>query len=396
MFSEVIKALLSCEGMFEKIVNFFSTTVTPIDVFKTRFKRSSGKLKIGFCSIFPPFVNGVAAANYYMLRELLKRKDIELSIIPIKNKFDKRLFSDYTLRFSMLSDSRLDVVVFFGLGHQFEKYWRKVRCKTIAWQTIHGCEKYVQSEKNILKQVRNADRVFALTRWAESWYKLAISQVLYIPHGVDTSLFFPRRNKNSFTCLFVSRMHYYKGFAAFLDALLLVFQKDDAIVARIVAPVDTNSPYLSEIENKMRYLQATYPARLIVNSSWIPYEDIPLQYTNADVLIFTSDNEGFGLPLIEAMSSGIPCICLDRQPMSEIVLDGKTGFCLSSVKDVRKYHGFNFPDPALIAEKIILLKNNSVLKTKLGANARKRVEEEYDLRLVIDKLIDACKKLCKK
>lgn len=374
--------------------NFFNTVITPFDFIKNYFEKSSGKMRIGFCSIFPPFMNGVAAANYYMLKELLKRTDVEIFIIPIKNKFDKRLFSECKLRFSYLSDHRLDVVVFFGLGNQFEQYRKQVRCKTIAWQTVHGYEKYVENEKAILEQVKKADFVFALTKWAEKWYRSVISYVSYIPHGVDTRLFFPKKNNGSFTCLFVSRVHYYKGFAAFLDALSIVFKKDADIMARVVAPVDENSPYLSEIEDKMRVLQTMYPSRLIMNTSWISYEGIPAQYQNADVLIFTSDNEGFGLPLIEAMSSGIPCICLDHQPMSEIVLDGKTGFCLPAIKNKRLYHGFGFPDPEDIAEKILLLKGDSSLREKMGAAGRRRVKTEYDLKMIIDKLISECEKLC--
>ncbi len=382
--------------MFKRIIQYAATTITPIDRVKSFFAGSSGKIKVGFCSIFPPFVNGVAAANYYMLKELGKRTDIELWIIPVKNKFDKKLFFDIPLNFTTVSDSKLDVVVFFGLGNQFESYRKKTRCKTIAWQTIHGYDTYPEEEIAILNQVKRADKVCALTKWAENWYRRKINNVLYLPHGVDTSLFFPHEREDTFTCIFVSRTHYYKGIAAFLDVLKILFKKDTDILARIVAPVDKNSPFLNEISETLDELKKKYPARLKINTGWVDYKDMPAQYQNADVLVFPSNNEGFGLPLIEAMSSGIPCICLDHQPMSEIVINGETGFCIPSITDISQYHGFNFPDPVCIADKILLLKNNKTLRDKLGKNARKRVKIEYDLRTVIDKLIDECKSLSQK
>ncbi|MFY9228216.1 MAG: glycosyltransferase [Candidatus Microsaccharimonas sp.] len=48
-------------------------------------------------------------------------------------------------------------------------------------------------------------------------------------------------------------------------------------------------------------------------------------YDKADILLMTSDLEGFALVLVEAMARGIPCACFDYVGLEEIVRDGKNG-----------------------------------------------------------------------
>ena len=176
----------------------------------------------------------------------------------------------------------------------------------------------------------------------------------------------------------------------FLDSIPLVLEKDKTIYFRIVAPIDKNSPYLNEVENKIELLLKKYPLNIVIDTRWIPYNEIPKQYANADVLIFSSNNEGFGIPLIEAMSAEIPCIVLNKKPMNEIVIHGKTGYCLAPEKNTQRYHGFTFPAPEDIAKKVLFLKENPHVKKKLGKKAKEHVFSHYTLSSIIDQLLSFC------
>jgi glycosyltransferase involved in cell wall biosynthesis len=51
---------------------------------------------------------------------------------------------------------------------------------------------------------------------------------------------------------------------------------------------------------------------------YVPDEHLPLLYGGAEVFVFPSLAEGFGLPVLEAMACGTPVICSDSTAMPEI------------------------------------------------------------------------------
>lgn len=398
--------------MLQRLIRYCNTTVYPWEIWHTYLTNlldsapffskkqqasQKRKLRIGFCSLFPPFPNGTAAASYYIIQKLANLEDIELRLIPLKNKIDKKLFSSLHVLFTTPEDHTLDVILFFGLGNEYKKYSKHAYAKKVAWQTLHEDPATHQSEQKIIDQLRDADLVLALTKWTEIIYKKQLAHVAYVPLGVDTKLFKRASERKRFICLFVSRIHYYKGIAPFLDAIPLVLEKDQDIYFRIVAPHDKNSPYLTEIYEKIMCLtEERYKKNIEIKTEWIPYNFIPKIYSEASVLIFPSNNEGFGLPLIEAMSAEVPCIVLDKKPMSEIIVHGKTGFCLSAGKEEEKYHNFAFPDPKEIAEKILFLKKNPRKREEMGKEGRKRVLEHYALPNIINRLVKYCEIIAEK
>jgi glycosyltransferase involved in cell wall biosynthesis len=59
----------------------------------------------------------------------------------------------------------------------------------------------------------------------------------------------------------------------------------------------------------------------ILFTGFVPDEDLPGLYAGADVLVYPSLFEGFGLPLIEAMASGVPVVASDAPALRETMGD---------------------------------------------------------------------------
>jgi glycosyltransferase-like protein len=55
----------------------------------------------------------------------------------------------------------------------------------------------------------------------------------------------------------------------------------------------------------------------------VPSEKMPLLYASADVFVFPSVKEGWGLVLLEAMSAGVPVESSNIPPMTEFLRDGE-------------------------------------------------------------------------
>ena len=64
-----------------------------------------------------------------------------------------------------------------------------------------------------------------------------------------------------------------------------------------------------------------------VKEGWVTYlgfveaDELPLLYAGARVFVFPSLYEGFGLPLLEAMASGIPVVCSNAATLPEVTGD---------------------------------------------------------------------------
>lgn len=102
-----------------------------------------------------------------------------------------------------------------------------------------------------------------------------------------------------------------------------------------------------------------------------------------DCLLIPSQSEGFGLPIIEAQSCGVPVITHDWTTMPEAIKDGETGFLVKTAYK-RWTLGANYfavPDTQDIVDKMELMFNAD--RKKMGENARKYMLEKYDFTNVL-------------
>jgi 1,2-diacylglycerol 3-alpha-glucosyltransferase len=69
------------------------------------------------------------------------------------------------------------------------------------------------------------------------------------------------------------------------------------------------------------------------------------RFASCDVCLAPSRWEGLGLPLYEATAFGLPIITNDKPPMSEMVLDGRSGILVASVPNGEARSGITAWDP---------------------------------------------------
>ncbi len=96
-------------------------------------------------------------------------------------------------------------------------------------------------------------------------------------------------------------------------------------------------------------------------------------YAEADVLVVTSEHEGFCVPVVEAMASGLPVVAFDQGAVPEVL--GGAGVLVSD------------KDPYALAQGIAALLGDSARRRELVAAGRRRVAA-LDLDTAADRFVD--------
>ena len=115
----------------------------------------------------------------------------------------------------------------------------------------------------------------------------------------------------------------------------------------------------------------------VVFTGYVPEAAKAAHFTLADVFLFPSAMEGFGLTVVEAMSAGLPVVSSDRGSLPELVLDGEGGFVCDPGR------------PERFVDRVALLLGDRTLREKLGAANRERVARLFRW----DRCVDATRRV---
>lgn len=87
----------------------------------------------------------------------------------------------------------------------------------------------------------------------------------------------------------------------------------------------------------------------VVTTGWLEDDVLAAALAGADALVFPSLYEGFGLPVLEAMSAGVPVLCSDRTAIPEVAGDAALYFDPENVGAIASAIARADADPALRA-----------------------------------------------
>lgn len=108
--------------------------------------------------------------------------------------------------------------------------------------------------------------------------------------------------------------------------------------------------------------RAALEARLpnAVFAGFLVDDELAAAYASSDIFLFPSDTETFGNVTLEAMASGLPCVCADATGSRSLVEEGATGFLVLS-GDVDAY-----------AARLQSLVQDTSSRARMGAAGRAR------------------------
>lgn len=115
------------------------------------------------------------------------------------------------------------------------------------------------------------------------------------------------------------------------------------------------------------------------------HDVVAKEMTAFDVLLQPSTNEGFGLPIIEAQSKGIPVIVNNCTAMPELVVEGVTGeICDTYYKRFTGQQGYVYTaDVNYLLEKMNKLYNKLGKKNTIAKDCRKHIIDNYNVETIV-------------
>lgn len=243
------------------------------------------------------------------------------------------------------------------------KVWKQKLVFTIKGDYL--IEKRRWRYMNALTQ-KTADAITTPSQFLKE--RLNISDAIIIPNAIFSNDYLPvvHEEKTKINLVTVTNFSFRdksEGIIKIIEVLEDIKKTTDM---EIIYTVVGGGPYLQKVIKKSQNSQLS-----IKYTGFIPNPSTVLQ--QSDIFIYHSIHDNFPNVFLEAMASGLPIITNNVGAVAEIIESNESGF-IASERDVY----FNT---------LLELISNHNERRRIGNNARKRAEENYDWNRILPQYI---------
>src|SRR3989304_216423 len=246
----------------------------------------------------------------------------------------------------------------------------------------------IQDVVTMKSTIRQAKQIIVSTKreYEEAInYGISKDKLEIIPYGIDTKLYEGKAVHNlqelksdsdQIILLFVGRINRARPLEPIIEAVNSLDKVILAIVGDEGQGAGTQRKgYLEELKLLIKKTSLEKRVKFIGPKYG---QELPDCYLSADIFIYSSLHESFGLPILEAAAAGLPIISTSVGIASELVQDSETGFFIND-------------NPNQIREKISLLLKRDV-REEFGRKLKTMAGKHYDKDIVVEQYIELYKR----
>ncbi len=338
--------------------------------------------KILIVGPLPPAIGGIASIVSSLKNELIMHENIIfLDSRKPANYFQKLLLPFVLLikitKYSLLNKN-LKVLVFSSANYSFweKSLWGqfvKINNSELFVVMVDGnfpsfFEALSPRKKEIARFVMaNATIVCQSSSWGNYFHEIfPKSNIGMITGGVNTDYFRPNNvcdnKKDMVTILYVGWVIKAKGIYEIITAGKILKNQGLKFNIELVGPIYEDTKILNKFITEYDLQE-----NITVGGHIDSRETLRDKYCSSEIFVFPSHYEGFPVALLEAISSGLPCIGTNVGGIPDILDNGGCGIVIEK------------ESPERLAEALSKLIKDRSLREELGKKARERAVENYTL-----------------
>lgn len=264
---------------------------------------------------------------------------LHLLVVYPHKVFWKRLSSIWRIWWITRQLEEDNVCLFHGLSNELPLNIRKSRVKSVV--TIHDLiflryphyyrliDRMIYAYK-FRKACKNADRIIAVSECTKRdvmrYFRIPESKIEVVYQGCD-SIFGQRvgsEKKEAVRAKYQLPERYILNVGSIEERknVLLAVQALQQLPREVhLVIVGRLTPYVERIERFVANNELSSRVHII---SSVPFEDLPAIYQSAEIFVYPSRFEGFGIPIVEALCSGVPVVaaigsCLEEAGGSDSI-----------------------------------------------------------------------------
>lgn len=257
--------------------------------------------------------------NYHL--DYFRWKEFQLPDLIKKHQPDVLICPDFVSPVASLSCRRLTVIhdaFFWQMPQNYPKWWRTYFLRLIIKGLKQDTTLITTTEysKTSLEKHLGKKHPISVIYQAPKTLKNGLDTTFLAENGLESQKFF----------LHIGTFDKRKNLPLLVRAFDQFLQKTKADFKLVLAGGAGQSALMNDYPVVENLIEELGLQEKVLLTGYLTDNRVKTLYQNAFAYVFPSENEGFGIPILEAMENGIPVIHSDQSALMEVAGDAGLAF----------------------------------------------------------------------